>query len=174
MIELSLADIDKLRKSGLRPEVIGVIYKDGKILMCYDNEHEIWMFPQGGVDNNENLKDALAREMEEELGAEFVSTLKNNIQFVLDDIAEFPKDKFGSRPLFTDSGDEIVMKGKKYFIFAIEASSNNINATKTEFEECVFLDYEGATKIANEIYQPSKKRIALRIIEKMKEMGLLV
>jgi len=53
-----------------------VIRDDGKILICkrisgykgYSFEGEHWQIPQGGIEKNETLEQALARELEEEVG----------------------------------------------------------------------------------------------------------
>ena len=53
-----------------RPNVAAVIQRaDGKLLWCERVKHpHTWQFPQGGVDKNEPLLDALFRELKEELG----------------------------------------------------------------------------------------------------------
>lgn len=50
---------------------VGAILRrsDGRLLMCERiNQPGAWQFPQGGVDKGESLKDALWREVGEELG----------------------------------------------------------------------------------------------------------
>ena len=54
-----------------RPNVAGIVQRkaDGKILICERiNVAGAWQFPQGGVDDGESVEDALARELEEEIG----------------------------------------------------------------------------------------------------------
>lgn len=54
----------------LRPNVAGIVQRsDGRILICERiNLAGAWQFPQGGVDKGESHAEALAREMEEEIG----------------------------------------------------------------------------------------------------------
>lgn len=51
--------------------VCGVIYKDGKIFICRRKPEKslggYWEFPGGKVENNEQPKDSLKRELREEL-----------------------------------------------------------------------------------------------------------
>lgn len=52
--------------------VAGVIVKDGKILVCQRTRHQTmplkWEFPGGKIEEREQPRDALRRELEEELG----------------------------------------------------------------------------------------------------------
>lgn len=52
--------------------VAGLIFKDGKILVCQRTRHQImplkWEFPGGKIEEGEQPRDALRRELEEELG----------------------------------------------------------------------------------------------------------
>lgn len=54
-----------------RPNVAAILRKpkSGKILICKRNDFsKNWQFPQGGVDDGEDLLGALFREVEEEIG----------------------------------------------------------------------------------------------------------
>jgi 8-oxo-dGTP diphosphatase len=52
--------------------VAGLIVKDGKILVCQRTRHQTmplkWEFPGGKIEEGEQPRDALRRELEEELG----------------------------------------------------------------------------------------------------------
>ncbi len=52
--------------------VAGLIVKDGKLLVCQRTRHQTmplkWEFPGGKVEEREQPRDALRRELEEELG----------------------------------------------------------------------------------------------------------
>ncbi len=52
--------------------VAGLIVKEGKLLVCQRTRHQTmplkWEFPGGKIENGEQPRDALRRELEEELG----------------------------------------------------------------------------------------------------------
>jgi 8-oxo-dGTP diphosphatase len=52
--------------------VAGLIVKDGKLLVCQRTRHQTmplkWEFPGGKIEEKEQSRDALRRELEEELG----------------------------------------------------------------------------------------------------------
>jgi len=52
--------------------VAGLIVKDGKILVCQRTRHQVmplkWEFPGGKIEEGEQPRDALRRELDEELG----------------------------------------------------------------------------------------------------------
>ena len=58
----------KARK-GYRPNVaMIVINNDNKVLICRRRNTQTWQFPQGGIDSNENIQEAMYRELHEEVG----------------------------------------------------------------------------------------------------------
>jgi 8-oxo-dGTP diphosphatase len=52
--------------------VAALIWKDGKILICQRTRHQVmplkWEFPGGKIEEGEQPRDALRRELDEELG----------------------------------------------------------------------------------------------------------
>ena len=52
--------------------VAGLIFKDGKVLICQRTKYQTmplkWEFPGGKIEEGEQPRDALRRELEEELG----------------------------------------------------------------------------------------------------------
>jgi 8-oxo-dGTP diphosphatase len=61
--------------------VAALIVKDGKLLVCQRTRHQTmplkWEFPGGKIEEGEQPRDALRRELEEELG--IVATIGNEI-----------------------------------------------------------------------------------------------
>ena len=56
----------------MKSVVAGLIVKDGKMLVCQRTRHQTmplkWEFPGGKIEEGEQPRDALRRELEEELG----------------------------------------------------------------------------------------------------------
>ena len=56
-------------REGYRPNVaMIVINNDNKVLICRRRNTQTWQFPQGGIDPNENIQEAMYRELFEEVG----------------------------------------------------------------------------------------------------------
>jgi 8-oxo-dGTP diphosphatase len=59
-------------RSPMKRVVAALIVKDGKILICQRTRHQVmplkWEFPGGKIEPGEQPRDALRRELEEELG----------------------------------------------------------------------------------------------------------
>jgi len=53
-----------------------VINNDGKVLVGW--KHNAWQLPQGGVDPDENLEEAVIRELSEEIGTDKFTILKKS------------------------------------------------------------------------------------------------
>ncbi len=61
---------DRLRKP-YRPCVVGVFVNEKKeVLVALRRDKRAWQFPQGGVEDGESFKEALFREMKEEIGCD--------------------------------------------------------------------------------------------------------
>jgi len=60
----------------MKQVVAALIIRDSRILICQRTEDQVmplkWEFPGGKVERDEDLKDALRRELEEELGIDAV------------------------------------------------------------------------------------------------------
>ena len=56
----------------MKQVVAALIWKDGKILICQRTKHQVmplkWEFPGGKIEEGEQPRDAMRRELEEELG----------------------------------------------------------------------------------------------------------
>ena len=59
----------KVNNEGYRPNVaMVVINSTNKVLICRRKNTRTWQFPQGGIDNGEDIKKAMYRELSEEVG----------------------------------------------------------------------------------------------------------
>ncbi|HAL50214.1 MAG: NUDIX hydrolase [Candidatus Uhrbacteria bacterium GW2011_GWD1_41_16] len=173
MLNFPLAEIDVIRALGFRPQIIGVVHRNGKVLFLYNKEYDLWMFAQGGIDNGETIEQGFWRELKEELGEGFVENLHQDLKLILKDESVFPSQTQGSRNITTDDGKEIFMKGKFYFAIAVESGIDEIDISKTEFNDYKWASFDEAQEILATIYQTGKRRILSSIVEKIKEMGLI-
>jgi len=173
MLDLTQNEIDDVRRSGYRPQIIGITTNSNRVLFVYHKEYDLWMFPQGGVDNGEDLETAFWREMAEELGEEFISTFDRSLNFILEDQSTFPPDKQGSRSLKSDDGKEVFMKGKVYFVLAAESKTDKLDIAKTEFDDHKWVSYDEAQDLIKKIYQKGKQRITKQIVEELRSKNLV-
>ncbi len=59
----------KANKEGYRPNVAMVVINSmNKVLICRRKNTRTWQFPQGGIDNGEDIEKAMFRELSEEVG----------------------------------------------------------------------------------------------------------
>ncbi len=172
MSSITLEQIDNIRQEGLRPQVIGCILHDKKILFVYKKKYKLWQLPQGGIDNKETIEQATLREMSEELGTDFTKSFQID-EVIGDDTLIFPKHLHGSRNLQTDSGEEKLMLGKKYFFIPIQTTTPELDITKTEFNDYKWLNYEEALLTTNSIYQKGKQQLTQKIITLLHKKNLL-
>ncbi|MFH1631502.1 MAG: NUDIX domain-containing protein [bacterium] len=171
MINTSLEKIDEIRRAGFRPQVVGCFVHDKKALFVYKAEHELWQFPQGGINNQETLDSAFRREMAEELGKTFVDKAEGDISVFEKDLVEFPIKTQGTRDLQTDDGKEVFMKGKLYFFAVADAGTDDLNVDDTEFDDFRWLNYQEALNLAEGIYQRGKRRVTLKALEALHKIG---
>lgn len=91
--------------------VAAVIVKDNMILATQRGYGEFkgkWEFPGGKVEFNENLENALIREIKEETGIELSFNEKNSIK------------SFGKQEHLGGPNDDIVVSDTEYFIIELE------------------------------------------------------
>ncbi len=168
----SLDEIDQIRKTGYRPQIVGCFLNNKKILFLYDKKYNLWQLPQGGIKNHESIEEAVKREMTEELGERFATSMK--IGSIIEQAQlEFPGKIKNSRHLESDAGEKIFMQGKKYFFVAIKTDSAEININETEFDDFKWLEFKEALELAKTIYQKGKQKITTDALESLRNSDLL-
>ncbi|HNX57706.1 MAG TPA: NUDIX domain-containing protein [Spirochaetota bacterium] len=98
------------KNRNIRVRVAGIITRDNKVLLIAHKKgrEEYWLVPGGGIDYGESARDALIREMKEELSAD---VLVNDLVFSCDSI-----DPSGARHVLNlfflcDSDDSVLKIG---------------------------------------------------------------
>jgi len=158
----TLAEIETVRTSGFRPDVVGCFLNDKRILFVYQKTHSLWMLPQGGLEKQEDLLAAVNREMGEELGEDFMHSVDVNFTFIATDKVEFPKDK---------QKDD--MKGKKYYFMFTQASTPETKIKSREFTDFRWLNFDEALKLVNENNTGGRLRITTKLLNILKGNDLI-
>lgn len=116
-----------------------IINKDKKILMC---EHiwidNAWQFPQGGVEENESIEEALKRELYEEIGTKKIKIIK-----------EMPKQVVYKFPFYLKSKYQIDGQKQTYFLVYFYGDDDEIvfdKQEKPEFKEFQWVDFSEPPK----------------------------
>ncbi|MBP5417274.1 MAG: NUDIX domain-containing protein [Clostridiales bacterium] len=72
LFEIDLKDYEGCSKVFRRPSVRGIIFKGNKIAMVYATNEKYCKFPGGGMHDDEDKKEALLREVKEEVGLDVI------------------------------------------------------------------------------------------------------
>ena len=118
-------------KTGYRLNVAMIVLnKDNKVLFCKRRNTENWQFPQGGVDENENIESAMFRELNEEVGLErdnvAIKAVSQNLNYY-----DIPKN-IRSRVL----GGKFKGQAQKYFLLKLISGDVDLNIENTpEFDK---------------------------------------
>ena len=120
----------KASNEGYRPNVAMVVLNSkNKVLICRRTNTKTWQFPQGGVDDNENLEKAMYRELLEEVGLR-----KDDVQYIgeSDDtiIYDIPK-TIRSKVL----GGKFKGQEQKWFLLRIKNDDHEIRLDYEAFPE---------------------------------------
>lgn len=171
--EPTLEELDKLRKEGLRPSVVGCFLNNKKILLVYQKTFNLWQLPQGGIENQETIFEAFDKELVGELTEDFVKAADPAKKLIAVDKIEFPPSKQGLRDMKTDSGEEVVMKGKYYYFVTANTDKTDLVIDATEFSDYKWLNFEESYKLIKETNTGGKLRITLEALNTLKNQGLL-
>ena len=130
-------------KTGYRLNVAMIVLnEDNKVLFCKRRSTENWQFPQGGVDENENIESAMFRELNEEVGLEKdnveIKAVSQNLIYY-----DIPK-SIRSRVL----GGKFKGQAQKYFLLKLISGDVDLNRENTpEFDEYNIMDLPCVTLV---------------------------
>ena len=170
----TLEILDQSRKEGFRPSVIACLIHNKRVLLVFKEEYKLWQLPQGGIANKEDPDKALERELVEELGSEFTKVVDfSSVKYIGEDKMEFKPGKHNIDPMVDDSGTSIPMLGKLYYFATVDCGSDELDISKTQFDQHFWMSHQEANFLAEKIYQKGKRRITMKILENLLNLGII-
>ena len=140
-----------------------ILNNNKKILVGRRLDHPsgYWQMPQGGIDNNENPKEAVWREMMEEIGTNKAEIRKISNQLINYDI---PPETLKTLPW----GHQYIGQTQKWFAFLFLGEDNDINVgtDNPEFSEWKWSKMDS---IVDSIV-PFKRDVYAKILEEFKDI----
>ena len=126
-----------------------------------DHPSGYWQMPQGGINDNENPKEAVWREMLEEIGTNKAELIKISNQWINYDI---PSETLKTLPW----GDKYIGQTQKWFAFLFLGEDNDINVgtDNPEFSEW---KWTRMNSIVDSIV-PFKRDVYSKILEEFKDI----
>ena len=119
---------------------------------------DIWQFPQGGIDEGESPKQALKRELKEEIGTDKIDILDEYPQWLSYD---FPAN--AAKKFYPFDGQT-----QKYFLVRLKnGASINLKTEHPAFSEYKFVDFGRSLEGINHF----KKPIYEKVLSYFKEKG---
>ncbi len=126
-----------------------------------DHPSGYWQMPQGGIDDNENPKEAVWREMLEEIGTNKAELIKISNQWIK---YEIPPETLRTLPW----GDIYIGQTQKWFAFNFLGEDHDINVG-TDNPEFDKWKWSGMNLIVDSIV-PFKRDVYSKILEEFKDI----
>lgn len=148
-----------------RPNVAAVILSPKypekvEVLVAKRNDVEAWQFPQGGIDEGESPKEALFRELKEEIGTDKIEIISQMSEWLSYD---FPK-RIAKR-MYPYDGQR-----QKYFLVKLKKDAKiNLKTEIPEFDNYKFVKLNDVFKYVKSFKRPVYKKV----IEYFKQNGYL-
>ncbi|TKX31825.1 RNA pyrophosphohydrolase [Campylobacter estrildidarum] len=149
-----------------RPNVAAIILSSTYPLECKifiakrSDMDNIWQFPQGGIDEGEDAKSALLRELKEEIGTDEIEIIAEYPEWLSYDFPERVAKK-----MYPYDGQI-----QKYFLVRLKSESKiNIKTKHPEFSAYQFVK----VKQIFEMIHHFKRNIYIKVIKYFKEKGYI-
>ncbi len=157
-------------KKRYRPNVAAVILSSDYPHKCEfflgkrSDIKNAWQFPQGGIDEGETPKEALLRELQEEIGCNNVEVIAEYPYWIKYD---FPTGASRAKKIYPFDGQT-----QKYFLVRLKngAKIDLDSYHEPEFEEYRYVEYKQLLKKATYF----KRRVYRRVIEHFVREGHIV
>ncbi len=142
------------KKDLYRPNVAAIVLSDNypdkkEIFIAQRNDLlDIWQFPQGGIDEGEEVKEALFRELEEEIGTDKVKI-----------VAEYPEWlSYDFPPKIAKNMKPWVGQKQRYFLVKLEKDAViNLDTEHPEFSDYKFVKVDDVLDLSasfkQEVYE---------------------
>ena len=155
-----------MKKNLYRPNVAMIIVSNNypqkkEIFIAQRNDlTDVWQFPQGGIDEGEEVLEALFRELEEEIGTDKVKI-----------VAEYPEwISYDFPPKIAKKMNPYTGQKQKYFLVKLKKNAEiNINTSHPEFSDYKFVSVDEALGLSASF----KQAVYEIVIEHFKNEGYL-
>ncbi len=157
-----------MREKRYRPNVAAVVLSASyphsvEVFIGHRSDmHGVWQFPQGGIDNDECAREAILRELEEEIGTANVELLAEYPEW---EFYDFPENATKGKKLYDFDGQK-----QKYFLVRLKKNSDvNIKTDHPEFDSFKFV----SLKTLFDSISHFKKPIYKKVISYFKKEGFI-
>ncbi len=154
------------KKDLYRPNVAMIIVSNNypqkkEIFIAQRNDlTDVWQFPQGGIDEGEDVQEAMFRELEEEIGTNKVKIISEYPEWISYDFPSKIAKKMNP------------YKGQKQRYFLVKLKKNakiNIHTSHPEFSDYKFVNLDEVLDLSASF----KKVVYKKVIKYFKKEGLL-
>ncbi len=158
--------MNKNNKKSYRPNVAAIVLSQKYpqeceiFIACRSDIRDAWQFPQGGIDNDESPREALYRELKEEIGTDDIEIISEYPDWISYDFPETV-----ARKMYPFDGQI-----QKYYLVRLRSDDKIDIATKhPEFSEYKFVKYGNVFDYITYFKRPVYKQV----LEYFKKEGYL-
>jgi len=113
---------------------------------------DVWQFPQGGIDDGESPREALLRELKEEIGTDNIEIISEYPEW---EFYDFPDGIAKNKKLYNYSGQK-----QKYYLVRLKNDSEiNIKTYHPEFNEYKFVKSDTVFEFISHFKKPIYKKV---------------